>query len=40
MNLKDYYCKGSVAKEKISGRVPQGAWRHDEPICGKPLVVK
>jgi hypothetical protein len=27
-------------KEKISGREPQGAWRQDELIGGKPPVVK
>jgi hypothetical protein len=32
---KDYDRKGSVAK-KISGRDPQGAWRQDELIGGKP----
>jgi hypothetical protein len=35
---KDYYRKGSVEK-KISGREPQGAWRQDELIGGKPPVV-
>jgi hypothetical protein len=37
---KDYYCKGSVEKKKISGRESQGAWRQDEVIGGKPPVVK
>jgi hypothetical protein len=36
---KDYDRKGSVEKE-ISGREPQGAWRQDELIGGKPPVVK
>jgi hypothetical protein len=35
---EDYYRKGSV--QKISGRVPQGAWRQDETIGGKPPAVK
>jgi hypothetical protein len=35
---KDYYLTSSV--EKISGRGPQGAWRQDELIGGKPQVVK
>jgi hypothetical protein len=35
---KDYDRMGSV--EKISGRVPQGAWRHDERNGGKPPVAK
>jgi hypothetical protein len=35
---KDYNRKGSVAK--ISGHDPQGAWRQDELIGGKPPVVK
>jgi hypothetical protein len=35
---KDYDCKGSVAK--ISGRDPLDAWRQDELIGGKPLVIK
>ena len=26
--------------EKISGRDPQGAWRQDELIGGKPQIVK
>jgi hypothetical protein len=30
----------SVQLEKISGRGSQGAWRQDELIRGKPLVVK
>jgi hypothetical protein len=29
---KDYDRKGSVAKKKISGRGPRGAWRQDELI--------
>jgi hypothetical protein len=38
---KDYDSKGSVAKNnKISDREPQGAWRQDEVIGGKPPVVK
>jgi hypothetical protein len=36
---KNYDCQDSVAK-KISGRKPQGAWRQDELIGGKPSVVK
>jgi hypothetical protein len=36
---KDYDRKGSVGK-KNSGRDPQGAWRQDELIDGKLLVVK
>jgi hypothetical protein len=36
---KDYERKGSVEK-KISGRDPQGAWRQDEVIGGKPPVLK
>jgi hypothetical protein len=36
---KDYDGKGSVAN-KISGRDPQGSWRQDELIGGKPPVVK
>jgi hypothetical protein len=35
---EDYDRKGSV--EKISGREFQVAWRQDELIGGKPLVVK
>jgi hypothetical protein len=35
---KDYDRKSSV--EKISGRGPQGAWRQDNLIGGKPPVVK
>jgi hypothetical protein len=35
-----YHCKGSVAKKNIAGRDPQGAWRQDELIGGKPPVVK
>jgi hypothetical protein len=31
--------KGSVAKKKIFRRDPQGAWRQDELIGGKPPVV-
>jgi hypothetical protein len=38
MLQKDYYRKGSV--EKYVGRESQGAWRQDELIGGKPLVVK
>jgi hypothetical protein len=38
---KDYDHKGSVAEKKIeSGREPQEAWRQDELIGGKPIVVK
>jgi hypothetical protein len=37
---KDYYRKGSVAKKEVSDLVPQGAWRQDEVIGGKPPVVK
>jgi hypothetical protein len=36
---KDYDCKLSIEKKK-SGREPQGAWRQDELIGGKPPVVK
>jgi hypothetical protein len=36
----DYNRKGSVAKKKKSGRDPQGAWRQDELIGGKPPVVQ
>jgi hypothetical protein len=36
---KDYYPKGSVEK-RISGREPQGGWRQNELIDGKPPVVK
>jgi hypothetical protein len=36
---KNYDSNGS-AKKKISGRGPQGAWRQDELIGGKPPVVK
>jgi hypothetical protein len=39
MLRKDYDRKGSVAK-KFSGSDPQGAWRQNELIDGKPLVVK
>jgi hypothetical protein len=35
----DYGSKGSVEKI-ISGHEPQGAWRQDELIGGKPPVVK
>jgi hypothetical protein len=35
---KDYDLKGSV--EKICGRAPQGAWRQDELMGGKPPVAK
>jgi hypothetical protein len=37
---KDHGHKGSVEKNKISDREPQGAWSHDELIGGKPPVVK
>jgi hypothetical protein len=33
MLRKDY-------EKDISGRGSEGAWRQDELICGKPLVVK
>jgi hypothetical protein len=36
---KDHDRKGSVEKE-ISSHEPEGAWRQDELIGGKPLVVK
>jgi hypothetical protein len=36
---KDYNCKGSVTKQK-SGCDPQGAWRQEELIGGKPPVIK
>jgi hypothetical protein len=36
----DYNRNGSVAKKKISGREPQGAWCQDELIGGKPPFVK
>jgi hypothetical protein len=39
MLYKDYDSKGSVEKN-ISGREPQGAWRQDELIDGKPPIVK
>jgi hypothetical protein len=35
---KDYESKGSV--EKISGRGPQGDWRQNELIGGKPPASK
>jgi hypothetical protein len=35
---KDYASKVSVLK--ISGREPQGAWREEERIGGKPPLVK
>jgi hypothetical protein len=38
MLYKDYARKGSAAN--IFGPDPQGAWRQDEVIRGKPLVVK
>jgi hypothetical protein len=38
---KEYDRKGSVIKKKKnSGHDPQGAWRQDELIGGKPPVVK
>jgi hypothetical protein len=37
---KDYYCKSSVGKKKISGRGPQGVWLQDQLIGGKPPVIK
>jgi hypothetical protein len=38
---KNYDRKGSIAKKKKkSGRDPQGVWRQDELIDGKPPVVK
>jgi hypothetical protein len=36
---KDYDRKGSVAKTNLWSD-PQGAWRKDELIGGKPPVVK
>jgi hypothetical protein len=36
---KDYYRKSTVGK-KTSGLGPQGAWRQDELIGGKPPVIK
>jgi hypothetical protein len=36
---KDYDRKGSVA-QTVFDRDPQGAWRQDELIGGKPPVVK
>jgi hypothetical protein len=36
---KDYDRKYSVEK-KIAGRESQGAWRKEQLIGGKPLVVK
>jgi hypothetical protein len=36
---KNYDWKGSFEK-KISGRVPQGAWRQDELMGGKQPAVK
>jgi hypothetical protein len=38
MFYQDYDRKGS--DEKIAGRKSQGAWRQDNLIGGKPLVVK
>jgi hypothetical protein len=38
MSHKDYDPKSSL--KKISVREPQGAWRQDELIGGKPRVVK
>jgi hypothetical protein len=38
MLRKGYNLKGSIEKQ-ISGREPQGAWRQDELIGGKPPVV-
>jgi hypothetical protein len=40
MLRKDYDRKGSVAKKKISGREPKGAWRQNELIGGKLPIVK
>jgi hypothetical protein len=37
MLYKDY---DRNAKKKISGRDPQGSWRQDELLDGKPPVVK
>jgi hypothetical protein len=37
---EDYDRRGSVEKKKIFGREPQGAWRQDELIDGKPPIVK
>jgi hypothetical protein len=39
MLRKDHDPKGPVAN-KISGCGPQGAWRQDELIGGKPPVTK
>jgi hypothetical protein len=38
-SYEDYDRKVQLQKE-ISGREPQGAWRQDEVIDGKPPVVK
>jgi hypothetical protein len=40
MFYKNFGYKCSVAKERISGREPQGAGRQDELIGGKAPVVK
>jgi hypothetical protein len=37
---KDYDRKGSFVKEKESSREPQGDWRHDELIFGKPPIIR
>jgi hypothetical protein len=37
---KDYGCKCSFEKNKITGRESQGAFRQDELIGGKPPVAK
>jgi hypothetical protein len=37
---KDYYHKGSIEKEIISGRWFQGTWRQDELTGGEPPVVQ
>jgi hypothetical protein len=37
---KDYNIKVSIAKEKISDREPQGAWRQGELIGGKTPLLK
>jgi hypothetical protein len=40
MIQKDYNHRGSGAKIKFSGSEPQGAWRQDKLIDGKPPVAK
>jgi hypothetical protein len=39
MLYKDYNLKSSITK-KNPGSDPQGAWRQDELIGGKPPIVK